>query len=65
MTAEETKRRGIKYCKANGEGCWKCPLAENHLCITADGELWVEFMSPDFIEFSKSFNFLIKELYKE
>lgn len=63
MNAQETKRRGQKYCGRHH--CDLCPLKSNKLCINDEGELIIDLHSDDFIIFAERFNKLIDELYPD
>ena len=60
MNAQETLARGIGFCEQHME-CTVCPL-NNKMCINNEGKLMVQ--THDFLQFTKDFSDMIKEIYK-
>ena len=71
MDAKTTKIKGLQYCKSRAIEnpycrCDGCPFEDKIMCIDLYGELCIhKKIDPDFEDFARDFNFMIKELYKD
>lgn len=70
MNAQEVQKKGIEYCKTQSD-CKTCHLLNYGLCINDGGDFVIReqgakrAMFENFIEFTKGFNFMLKEIYKD
>lgn len=70
MNAKEIRIKGLQYCKSRAIEnpycrCDGCPFEDKIMCIDEYGALCMQKTNPDFEDFARDYNFMIKELYRE